>query len=782
MTAPTANTTTVNGAEPQPSVDADSVGSQFAHEYYTFLNKEPSRLHLFYNKNSVLSHGYQGKDVDAIREKVVQLDFEDCKVLVQNIDSQTSLNGGIVIQVLGQMSNRGGIAQQFVQTFFLAEQPKGYYVLNDIFRFIKDDTVEDDEQEAAEENSTENSTEQPSAIVEIKAETTPVEAVSTPEPTIAQAPTKAAIQEEHRAPAPVAPAAVDEKKTADKKADKKGDKKSEAKETKKPEAKKEAEPVENVSEPIKAEVPAPVAVTAPVEDAPAPSVPAGPPKPKTWANLAAVNSNQWGAQASATKGASVPAPQPAAPKAQTKSHTAGQNQAQGQQVKTPGTRANGREEYHSIYIKNVTERMSLDMLRESFSKFGKVTHLEYTHKRNCAFLDFSTPDAMNAALKQNTVPVGNEIVLAEERRRGANNSFNNNNNANANGPQSGGRFHNNAPNSNSNGHGQQAQGGHRGARPNARGGSGGPSDRAKQPQHKQEKAAQPTIHRHREKERLRMSSEDLGRDMQTVGSNAAHDSCHKDSTPPEQEYDRYKDNPELLAEIMPKTSRLFSFDWANGFVSPFRPTPVDILGNLLQHVHFSCPGKDTLLDLGCGDGLVLLQALRTFPSSQLTRAIGVDLDRSLLETCRDGVLNMSRSSSSSSSSNNNKDSDNDNANGNGAHDQNDHHDHDVRSRLELYHGDLTAEDEPLTTVLYPPRPSQEDAPSKTMNRLLQESSHLFVYLLPEALAKLAPLLLKAVESDHKIVLSMRWEIEELDKYLVHGGLDQHFYIYSDSPL
>ncbi|KAF9965009.1 hypothetical protein BGZ70_005563 [Mortierella alpina] len=499
MTAPAANSPAVNGTESHSPVDPDRVGTGFAHEYYTFLSKEPTRLHLFYNKNSVLSHGYQGEDVDAIREKVVKLGFEDCKVLVQNIDSQTSLNGGIVIQVLGQMSNRGGIAQQFAQTFFLAEQPNGYYVLNDIFRFLKDDIVEDDEQEVTEEVNTEHSAEQPAAITETKPVTTPVEAVSTPQPTIAQVPTKAEIQEAHQAPAPVAAAAVDEKKSIDKKADKKGDRKSETKETKKADAKKEAEPVDTIPEPVKAEVPstpatAPVAAAAAVEEVSVPSVPAGPPKAKTWANLAAGNSSQWGAQASATKGATVPAPQPTAPKAQTKPPTAGQSQGQGQQVKTPGTRANGREEYHSIYIKNVTERMSLDMLRESFSKFGRVTHLEYTHKRNCAFLDFSTPDAMNAALKQNTVPVGNEIVLAEERRRGSNNSFNNSN-ANPNGPQTGGRFHNAATNSNTNGHGQQAQGGHRGARPNnARGGPGGPSDRAKQPpQHKQEKVAQPTI-------------------------------------------------------------------------------------------------------------------------------------------------------------------------------------------------------------------------------------------------------------------------------------------------
>ena len=40
------------------------VGMAFLHEFYTFLNKEPSRLHLFYNKNSTMSHGFQGDDIE----------------------------------------------------------------------------------------------------------------------------------------------------------------------------------------------------------------------------------------------------------------------------------------------------------------------------------------------------------------------------------------------------------------------------------------------------------------------------------------------------------------------------------------------------------------------------------------------------------------------------------------------------------------------------------------------------------------------------------------------
>jgi hypothetical protein len=49
------------------------------------------------------------------------------------------------------MSNRGGLWKKFVQTFFLAEQPNGYFVLNDTFRFLKEENVEGDDSDEGEE-------------------------------------------------------------------------------------------------------------------------------------------------------------------------------------------------------------------------------------------------------------------------------------------------------------------------------------------------------------------------------------------------------------------------------------------------------------------------------------------------------------------------------------------------------------------------------------------------------------------------------------------------------
>lgn len=177
------------------------------------------------------------------------------------------------------------------------------------------------------------------------------------------------------------------------------------------------------------------------------------------------------------------------------------------------------------------------------------------------------------------------------------------------------------------------------------------------------------------------------------------------------------------------------------------------------------PGNinNAILDLGCGDGLVLVQALETFSCSQLPRAIGVDLDQPLLEAARDRIQQEHPSASFQPT-------------------LNDSSEYDILSRLELYHGDLTDMHNPLTTIMAPPHPNATTTLPEptTMDTLINQSSHLFVYLLPEALSKLAPLLLDALVTKHKVVLSMRWEIPELSEYLVHGGEHHQFYIYQST--
>lgn len=58
------------------------------------------------------------------------------------MDSQESFKN-IVVQVIGEMSNKAAPHRKFVQTFVLAEQPNGYFVLNDIFRYINEEEEEE---------------------------------------------------------------------------------------------------------------------------------------------------------------------------------------------------------------------------------------------------------------------------------------------------------------------------------------------------------------------------------------------------------------------------------------------------------------------------------------------------------------------------------------------------------------------------------------------------------------------------------------------------------------
>ena len=68
-------------------------------------------------------------------------------MFIHSVDAQSSANGGIIIQVIGEMSNNSEAWRKFAQTFFLAEQPNGYFVLNDIFRYLKEESVDVDEAE-----------------------------------------------------------------------------------------------------------------------------------------------------------------------------------------------------------------------------------------------------------------------------------------------------------------------------------------------------------------------------------------------------------------------------------------------------------------------------------------------------------------------------------------------------------------------------------------------------------------------------------------------------------
>ncbi|KAG7219133.1 hypothetical protein INR49_019295 [Caranx melampygus] len=110
---------------------AQLVGREFVRQYYTLLNQAPDYLHRFYGKNSSYVHGgldSNGKPVEAvygqseIHKRVMALSFRDCHTKIRHVDAHATLNEGVVVQVMGELSNNMQPMRKFMQTFVLAPE------------------------------------------------------------------------------------------------------------------------------------------------------------------------------------------------------------------------------------------------------------------------------------------------------------------------------------------------------------------------------------------------------------------------------------------------------------------------------------------------------------------------------------------------------------------------------------------------------------------------------------------------------------------------------------
>ncbi|KAB8616645.1 hypothetical protein FH972_025980 [Carpinus fangiana] len=425
--------TAANGAAGNPEIPKDEVGWFFVEQYYTILSKNPERLYLFYNKRSQFVSGTEAEKVmtcvgqKAINDRIKELDIQDAKVRVTNVDSQGS-GQCIVIQVIGEISNKSQPQRKFVQTFVLAEQTNGYFVLNDIFRYIDDEDeddveVNDDVQQQVAASGYQEA-QAPAALpssgnataLEQAATTVDTKLQEQPEPAITNGTATVHDEVAHAEEAPVAaPIADEEAKPA-------------------PEQAAEAVAKEVVAEPETPKAPEATPAASPPKKA---AEPAKPSAPKTWANLVAANRVALpAAPASSTAPASTtptPATQSKArPTVQTAAANSPAAAATAQEPEQPGTPASSGSEWqtttrdhgkkqgraqsqsapaaevdkHRGYIKNVGETVDADALKAALSKVAQ----------NCAFVDYASPAACQAAVAANPYVIDGENIYVEERR------------------------------------------------------------------------------------------------------------------------------------------------------------------------------------------------------------------------------------------------------------------------------------------------------------------------------------------------------------------------------
>lgn len=130
---------------PHPS----TVGNSFVKQYYHLLAKNPETLHRFYKDDSKFTHGHGSQSEEfisgqkEINEKILSIGYSGAIVDLESgsVDCQTSLNGGVLVMVAGIITLKGQLPKSFVQTFFLAVQTAGYFVLNDVFRCLEKQPV-----------------------------------------------------------------------------------------------------------------------------------------------------------------------------------------------------------------------------------------------------------------------------------------------------------------------------------------------------------------------------------------------------------------------------------------------------------------------------------------------------------------------------------------------------------------------------------------------------------------------------------------------------------------
>ncbi|MED6161402.1 hypothetical protein PIB30_060431 [Stylosanthes scabra] len=127
------------------SPPAHIVGSAFVDQYYHMLHESPELVHRFYQDVSKFGRpeetGIMGitTTMEDINKKILSLGYGELSVEIMSVDAQESFGGGVLVLVTGYIIGKDNIKQKFTQCFFLAPQEKGYFVLNDILRYVNDD-------------------------------------------------------------------------------------------------------------------------------------------------------------------------------------------------------------------------------------------------------------------------------------------------------------------------------------------------------------------------------------------------------------------------------------------------------------------------------------------------------------------------------------------------------------------------------------------------------------------------------------------------------------------
>ncbi|XP_039058094.1 nuclear transport factor 2-like isoform X3 [Hibiscus syriacus] len=360
---------------------AQVVGNAFVEQYYHILHQSPDLVHRFYQDSSCLSrpdmYGNMTKvtTIQAINEKVLSLNYEDYTAEIKTVDAQDSFEKGVIVVVSGCLTGKDNIRKKFTQTFFLAPQDNGYFVLNDVFRYIADTELQNNVlvNEISEQGST---------------------YATTPEP---------GLPHDHLLDDPLINPEEEDINNGAEVCDPSDEEEGSVIEE------EVVEPQNVVSQ--NESVVADESVPAVLQDAPkksyasivkvmkssSPSTPVH----TTTGNVRAAPAEQW-STVSAKPAPTTPTV--AVPNSDNAPESSNEN-----------------EEGHSIYVRNLPYNATPAQLEETFKKFGPIKHNGIQVRSNkqgftFGFIEFTTPSSVQSALEASPITIGDRQAAVEEKR------------------------------------------------------------------------------------------------------------------------------------------------------------------------------------------------------------------------------------------------------------------------------------------------------------------------------------------------------------------------------
>jgi len=118
----------------------NAIGKAFTDQYYQMFDNAATRgqLQALYNADQSLMsfEGQQMQGAAKIMEKIASLTFQKIAHLITAIDCQPMFDGGILINVLGQLKTDDDPPQSFMQNFVLKPAGDSFFIQHDNFRLV----------------------------------------------------------------------------------------------------------------------------------------------------------------------------------------------------------------------------------------------------------------------------------------------------------------------------------------------------------------------------------------------------------------------------------------------------------------------------------------------------------------------------------------------------------------------------------------------------------------------------------------------------------------------